>query len=462
MNWKQISAEDYDWTVTRKPERPYIHDYTRTMTMKMALAHQAPGGGTIVNIDIEGALERIKAVDQITLGTHKIVYLVGWQYDGHDSKYPAWHECNPALRRPCDATALDSVKWLFEEAKKYNTTVSLHINMMDAYTDSPLWEEYVKNNLLCTDCRGEFSLGGVWGGKQAYLVCYKKEWESGFAAKRIDELCELLPIREAGTVHIDAMMNPCHRKGCCDLNTGERLGEPSVEGKRQIIRYFRELGVDVTSEFIYPEPEVENGRDTLIGLQPMAWVFSQRPEDYIRRPASLICGGITTRESYRGAEAALMNKVFGENVNGEDFFSMPDYKKEFLQAFCTTYLPFVYLNSKERLKLERYGENGFRAYFADDVMTDSEGPLIKKKDVLLRKGNKIMLPALWLSKENLVIYAEEKEALSWPIGDYLGNKVKVCKLTTEGLSEDVQVLDVVDGMIELSHDPNIAWLVTRV
>ena len=31
---------------------------------------------------------------------------------------------------------------------QYNTTVSLHLNMFDAYEDSPLWEQYVKNDII--------------------------------------------------------------------------------------------------------------------------------------------------------------------------------------------------------------------------------------------------------------------------------------------------------------------------
>ena len=59
-------------------------------------------------------------MDKRTVGIPKIVYLVGWQYNGHDSKYPAWFEVNERLKRPEDKTALESLKWLMKEA----TTVS--------------------------------------------------------------------------------------------------------------------------------------------------------------------------------------------------------------------------------------------------------------------------------------------------------------------------------------------------
>jgi hypothetical protein len=49
-------------------------------------------------------------MDHLTLGLPKIVYLVGWQFSGHDSKYPSWGVVNESLKRPQDATALGSLK----------------------------------------------------------------------------------------------------------------------------------------------------------------------------------------------------------------------------------------------------------------------------------------------------------------------------------------------------------------
>ncbi len=58
----------------------------------------------------------------------KIIYLVGWQNNGHDDKYPDIFEVNKALKRDEDETSYDSLMWLIKEAKKYNTIVSFHVN----------------------------------------------------------------------------------------------------------------------------------------------------------------------------------------------------------------------------------------------------------------------------------------------------------------------------------------------
>ncbi|MDR2119438.1 MAG: endo-alpha-N-acetylgalactosaminidase family protein, partial [Tannerella sp.] len=128
-----------------EPEIPRRHAYHQTFWMKIFLSEvdaelydkvedgrrqgkMRDKGESRVVATFEQALEIIRKTDRLTLGIPKIVYLVGWQYNGHDSKYPAWSEVNPLLKRPQDSTALQSMKWLMDEAFKYNTTVSVHIN----------------------------------------------------------------------------------------------------------------------------------------------------------------------------------------------------------------------------------------------------------------------------------------------------------------------------------------------
>jgi len=200
----KISGDYYDYTKTMKPERPYIHEYDKTLTMKMYLAQPDGKGGCHVFITFEQALQNIKKVDEITRGVPKIVYLVGWQYNGHDDRYPAWHEVNPALKRAEDTTALESFLWLKEEALKYNTIISVHINMTDSYYNSSLWEEYTKNDLIARKADGEWLQIGGYNGIPAYQVCYTREWETGYAQKRIDYIIDMLNLKSVGTVHLDA------------------------------------------------------------------------------------------------------------------------------------------------------------------------------------------------------------------------------------------------------------------
>ena len=85
----EVSGEYYDYTVTMQPERPYMLEYDRAMMMKLFLARPDGKGGSNVGLTFSEVLEVIKGMDVLSRGIPKIVYLVGWQYEGHDWKYPA-------------------------------------------------------------------------------------------------------------------------------------------------------------------------------------------------------------------------------------------------------------------------------------------------------------------------------------------------------------------------------------
>ena len=124
------------------------YDYTRTLMLKLDLAIPDPEMGCKVMCTFDQALEIVKQIDRMTPGYTKVLYLVGWQYNGHDDRYPEFFEVNGQLKSPGDATARDSLLRLVEEAQKYNTVISYHINISDAYQESALWPEYMANDLI--------------------------------------------------------------------------------------------------------------------------------------------------------------------------------------------------------------------------------------------------------------------------------------------------------------------------
>ncbi|MCY3018923.1 MAG: hypothetical protein NTW87_07840 [Planctomycetota bacterium] len=83
----------------------YQHQYHQAVACKVLLGKK-PG---VVHCDLDQTLGIIRALERLTLGLKQIVYLVGWQYDGHDSKYPAFFEVNERLKRPGDADARQSL-----------------------------------------------------------------------------------------------------------------------------------------------------------------------------------------------------------------------------------------------------------------------------------------------------------------------------------------------------------------
>lgn len=398
------SGEYYDWTKTGKPERPYIHDYSQTLTVKLFLAAKEPNDGCKVYLTFEEALDVIRKLDNLTCEIPKIAYLVGWQFNGHDSKYPSWAEVNARLKRPQDATARDSLCWLMAEGRKYHTTVSLHINMFDAYEDSPLWNEYLEKDVIAKDLNGKPLEGEVMDAAgaspridtQSYQISYAREWELGLAQKRIDELLGMLPIREAGTIHIDAFhsMTPIPHaypqerypsRSKEDKRISPYLGyspEKEVAAQRRIYRYFRDKGVDVTSEgtdFLRPDP--------FIGLQPMAWHYNPPARGI---PPSLYCG------TPMQAEQEIKND--------------PERLAGLLEQFCLRVVPWYYQNNTTA----------------------------KKGHQKMREGDDVCFPALWRKDKTLIIYSRQGyESKIWELPpDWRGVRhANLFRIKPEGLQK---------------------------
>jgi len=453
-DWQTIPSYPYDWTITGLPERPYIHDHSKALSYKIYMAEpNAQNNASIVFINYEEALRRIKAIDKITLGAPKIVYLVGWQYFGHDSKYPAWHEMNEALKRPQDNSARDSYFWLFNEAKKYNTTVSVHINMFDAYQDSPLWDEYVQQDLIAKREDGSLSTAGIWNGMQAYIISYKREWETGYAKKRIDALCELLPLREAGTVHIDAF------HATMDLGHGNDL-EAIKGARRQIIRYWRDLGIDVTTEILYTEANPFGpGRESTIGLIPWYFHFAQTYDEYVTRSAYLVSGG----RSHFGPKAGLgdkMSGIMGSQFDKEQALKGGNWKREIFEGFCRQDAKYLYTNSLQRIE-GKINKDGVTVIFSDSVIGEVLSSKLSRKGAVFAKGSNFLMPTPWHKAGSALLYSAEGGTYDYDLTailDHNGDTVTICVFDENGV-HDPSNFYLSNGILTISLLPGEARIV---
>jgi len=438
---------------TTTPERPWIHHYDQTLTMKMKLATKIPGGGTHIETTLDQALNYVKQMDALTLGIPKILYLVGWQYDGHDSKYPAFFEVNAALKRPQDATALDSLKWFMQAAKQYHTTISVHINLRDAYPSSPLWDFYVKHDLIQRGADGQLAKGSIWGGEVSYRVCFTKEWDEGYTQQRIDKLLKLLPLEEAGTVQIDAYYpTPC---------VGQHVSlEQEQEAQRKVYRYFRDRNIDVTGE----KQGSEQGHwPSLVGLEPMAFWLAETPKEYLQYPASLLTGGTAAKGGKDHEEVDLPGKLFGSSFMAEGLFNGKSFLR-FKHEFCTLTLPWYFLNQHKRLTVDAKSDSG-TATFDDDVQTrvDATGHIIiTQNNRTLRDGDDILMPAGWIAGRTLVAYsADGYKEKSWDLPPEWKSvsKIKVLEITASGL-QSLPAIVPANGKVVLHLAPDQALLLS--
>jgi len=420
----QPSGDYYDWRKTGQPERPWFHKYDQSLVMKIFLAERTDEGrGCRVCLTFEQALEVIERLDRITCGAPKIIYLVGWQYNGHDSKYPAWGEVNHRLKRVQDATALESLKWLMHEGQKHHTTVSLHINALDAYADSPLWQEYLAKDIIAKDKRGAPLKGIVWNGLQSYPLSYAREWETGCAKRRIDGLLKLLPeLKQAHTIHIDAFHTypplppESQVEGFKGISPFLGYGpERECAAQRKTLRYFRDYGLDVTSE------HSTGGRlDPFVGLQPMAWIYEPPAPDI---PPSLYCG------SPMRAEAEI----------GTDPKKLPGL----VDQFCLNAAPEIWTNAWREAHVNHPPE-----------AADSQRVL---------QGNDCCLPLVWKRESTLLAYSRGGYARkAWKVpADWLPAKaVRLSNVTVDSVTA-AGTAEVTDGELTLALAPGQAVVITR-
>lgn len=377
----------------------FNHDYSQTVVMKIGMAIPDGEGGSRVFNTFGNALEIIKKADNLSIGVPKIVYLVGWQYNGHDDKYPAFFEVNEYLKRAEDNSGRESLLWLMREARKYNTTVSLHINMTDAYDNSHMWEEYLEKDLISRTPNGRPMVIGVWNDRKAYQINYRNEWESGYAQMRIDRLLELLPpLKEAKTIHIDAWISR-ESKGHYESAITE------AKYQQRILKYWNDQGIDVTSEWVM---------DYMIGKVPFAWHFNAFTQaNYLKYPASVYTGSGLNKD-LEHTDFGL-GFLFGKSMYGENVFPRLNdnpvdvsWEQKFIDEFYPNCLHYFFLNKLERIKVEGEGNDRI-AYFSDDVKVSLTDSTVVQGTYLLREKDFVSFPVVWKQEKCLAVYSKNSK-----------------------------------------------------
>ena len=179
-------------------------------------------------------LSLARRVWEVSGGCPQVMYLTGWQYDGHDTGYPALDRLNPALG------TRDDLLHLIAEAKKlYRCNVSLHANLDDAYPLHPLWDPA----LMSLDLDGSPMPWEVFNGVQCYHLSHTKDVESGSVFRRLESMLELFPITE--TVHLDAFRT---RNFSWEPDGFIGEAEELFCGVLPILAFLKAKGLDVTTE----------------------------------------------------------------------------------------------------------------------------------------------------------------------------------------------------------------------
>lgn len=401
----------------------YRYDYTKTMMMKMFMSKPDGKGGSIVDIDFSKALEIIKNVDNITQGMPKIIYLVGWQNNGHDDKYPDIFEVNKALKRDVDETAYDSLMWLIEEAKKYNTIVSFHVNFNDVYENAPSFKRYYNSNALIRKRNGKAHAIEKYNGKKCYKACFKTLWENGIWKENVDRFLELFPIESLGTLHVDNFQ--------CYTNYAPYVSiDEMCEYRDKMIGYLRQKNIDITTEFTCREdrtlPNVtlfgiprDHHKDSpirILGKIPAVWWLTYiSNKELIDIVPNVLCGGLLrngTRQDKRGSF------IYG-NMHGEDCFhhvkeGLDIWHKKFLDEYATIQVPFNYLSQFKRIAID--GKKGnYVSVHESNVKSYQKGQRIYVGDRIIKDGSNLCMPLTHLTN-TFICYSRMGDIREWDLG----------------------------------------------
>lgn len=324
----------------------------------------------------EEALEIIRRFYHFTGGMLQIVYLVGWQYRGHDTGYPAIDKVNERIG------GREALLRLMEEARKYNAIVSFHDNYDDAYMDSPAWNK----DFICRLPNGDLVKGGVWAGGQSYIINPKRYVEGGYAKHRIEETFQLYPIR--GSYHIDVLSAAPLRYS---YSVHTCTGKESVEYKKKIVEMFRERGVDVTSEGV---------TQPFLGFISYFWHLAssddRAPGEFFSAeeripfiPACIHGKAVYGQRGYRGGVPSM-------DVSSQSW-------GEFLRLVFLEALPSL-LFVDEKMEDFKEGKVYYRSgwWSADDEVV--------YKGRVIRKGGNVFIPR---SEDKWLLYSDEGGVVEW-------------------------------------------------
>ena len=343
IDWVEAANWEGDRFLPSEPEM-----YKEVLVYKLNIAVE---GEPFARKTFADCLTVIRDVHDASGGMPQVCYVVGWQYDGHDTGYPSLAVVNPK----CGGR--EGLAKLIDRAKGYNCTVSLHINYDSCYSIHPEWRED------CVSRDGEHR-PFVWytkpyrNNRKVYSMNHTKDVESGFARDRLDRLCEMLPIEK--TIHLDAFRpygeawepDGSHIDAECEVQ----------RGIVPIIAMFREKGIDITTE---------DTDDEKRGLFRWVWIRANWTHGYktVMTHGRLYGRG---RSGLRGGKGSVAAEGAALGLGHVASEGESDYKA----IVENIYLHWMYdqLLSRKRMTGYRIGDwnLGVQAWYADDTYVHGE------------------------------------------------------------------------------------------
>lgn len=443
---------------------PYARQPEKLMSYKIRMQIYGQTSNNNYELDFEDALETIRRVDNLTRGLEKKCYLVGWQLNGHDTGFPDLSVINPRHKRPMDKTSLESMKWLIKEAKeKYNTTITLHVNFSDAYTDDdPLSPQMLKDQIMIRNADGSLrEMGMGWAGHKGYYVSAKANYFTGNWQKNIvDPLLNKLPELEGQSIHPDAWYShndPYYKDTSYD----------TTDAQRRHAKYLRDTyGMDLTTEFDVAFGAGENHPEDHNLYFPMIWQRGWCQTNPLMTPSYIQSG--VNELAYDGKTMSASGRYFGEGTAVEPNLwegiygpiNLPGLK----QSFAEKELTRQYLNTLLRSTLTDdpatggeavlYGGDGTKVISSwnGDATIPYKRTVTLEDGVVLQEPGNVFMPMTWRAGREIQAWSQNGyQDKSWKLPEEWEDvkKVDIYDLSVEGL-RFMESKDVTDRAFSMS------------
>jgi len=339
----RIDASDFQLWVNRRLPQPAA-THRRAIWYKVFCA--SPGKPPDTTFAQAG--EIIERIHRFTDGLPQIVYLVGWQYEGHDTGYPSLDKINRALGSREDLLRLHDLA-----KERLNAVVSYHINLDDAYQEHPGWDP----SIITRQPDGELGRWEVFNGKMSYHISHTKDVESGKVFGRLMAMMKEVPVDTA--IHLDAFRN---MNFSWEADGVIGAIEELECGIQPIMEFFRSRGIDVTTE------SIDSDAAEWCGVVSGVWHLADPLAMLQLRHGKMLGGGrIERRGMSRWGLGTSLNGDVRYSVDGVDYIRRGDWDRLLDDIYLGTLLYHFYL--EREMTVFRMDDKEVHLRFADGVTT---------------------------------------------------------------------------------------------
>ena len=295
-------------------------------------------------IPFKDVFEIVKRNYHILDGMPQILYIGGFQKGGFDNSYPYVFDTDQRLG------TVDELHGYIQEAKKYNTILSLH----DNYDSDVVNSKYYDPRIVCVDENGKPWMGWFWAGGVDHIVSPYKYGKLGLMQERVKKTVNTYGITDS--YHLDVLTSELLRYDydpSCPASASK-----SLQGKIDIIKEFNKYGIDITSETLL-HPFVGYIGFGLHARTDLSATFFHG-ECFIPLVDMVYHGTIAYEGGGRNEQAMLMGLMKGSSIFvSEEYITDDDIKWIYLHQ-----MPVGLLYDK---KIEKIEENkGETSVFYDD------------------------------------------------------------------------------------------------